>query len=168
MATNVTTHLRKINWVLLMNTLGIAAILIIMYFLYGVIRDTSHLSEENLVISIQHLNPGAAQRLLQDERARLVDVRTPIEWQLGNHIEGAISIPLYEFDERIISELPDKNAPIIVTSFSDDPRSLKAAEWLLEHGYTDVYHLDGGILGWASSGLPTSSFRQQLGYIPDE
>jgi len=52
------------------------------------------------------------QRLLRDEGGQLVEVLPPPEFA-GEHIEGAINIPLKDLDEETTSSL-DKDRPVIV------------------------------------------------------
>ena len=52
------------------------------------------------------------QRLLRDEGGQLVEVLPPAEFE-GEHIEGAINIPLKDLDEETTSDL-DKDRPVIV------------------------------------------------------
>jgi len=75
----------------------------------------------------------------------LVDVRTDSEYKAG-HIEGAILIPDTEITDKAASELPDKNALIMVYCRSG-VRSAGASKALVGMGYTKVYDL-GGIINW--------------------
>ena len=52
------------------------------------------------------------QRLVRDEAAQMVEVLPPPEFE-GEHIEGAINIPLKSLSEETTSGL-DKDRPIIV------------------------------------------------------
>ena len=52
------------------------------------------------------------QRLVREEAAQLVEVLPPPEYE-GEHIEGAINIPLKELDGETTSGL-DKDRPVIV------------------------------------------------------
>ena len=52
------------------------------------------------------------QRLLRDEAAQLVEVLPPSEFE-GEHIEGAINIPLRDLNAQSTSEL-SKDRPVIV------------------------------------------------------
>ena len=52
------------------------------------------------------------QRLLREEGGQLVEVLPPAEFE-GEHIEGAINIPLKDLDEDTTSVL-DKDRPVIV------------------------------------------------------
>ena len=52
------------------------------------------------------------QRLIRDEAAQMVEVLPPPEFE-GEHIEGAINIPLKNLNEETTSTL-DKDRPVIV------------------------------------------------------
>ncbi len=52
------------------------------------------------------------QRLIRDEAAQMVEVLPPPEFE-GEHIEGAINIPLKSLNEETTSTL-DKDRPVIV------------------------------------------------------
>jgi len=75
----------------------------------------------------------------------LVDVRTESEYK-GGHIKNAKLIPNTEIADKAATELPDKNALIIVYCRSG-ARSAGAANALVKMGYTNVYDL-GGIMNW--------------------
>lgn len=75
----------------------------------------------------------------------LLDVRTQEEFDEG-HIEGAILIPDTEIRDRAGTELPDKDATILIYCRSGR-RSKLAAQDLVDLGYTHVYEF-GGILNW--------------------
>ena len=75
----------------------------------------------------------------------LIDARTDEEYAQG-HIEGAILIPEYEIRERAESELPQKDALILVYCRSGR-RSKIASEELAGLGYTNVKEF-GGIIDW--------------------
>jgi len=75
----------------------------------------------------------------------LLDVRTMEEHQEGR-IPGSILIPDFEIESRAESELPDKDALILVYCRSGR-RSQSAAIELVAMGYTNVYDF-GGITDW--------------------
>jgi rhodanese-related sulfurtransferase len=52
------------------------------------------------------------QRLLRDERAQLVEVLPPGEYE-DEHLPGAINIPLKSLDRETTRQL-DRNRPVIV------------------------------------------------------
>ncbi len=52
------------------------------------------------------------QRLIRDEAAQMVEVLPPPEFE-GEHIQGAVNIPLMSLNEETTSTL-DKHRPVIV------------------------------------------------------
>ena len=72
----------------------------------------------------------------------VIDVRSPQEYKEG-HIEGAISIPEYELENRARNELIDLEKPIIVYC-STGHRSKRAQKLLEQMGYREVYNLENG------------------------
>jgi len=94
----------------------------------------------------QKINAETARRMMQESDSFiLLDVRTEEEFR-ERHIEGAILIPDYELDKRAITELPDKNALILVYCRSG-VRAVNACKILAEKGYTRVFNF-GGIIDW--------------------
>lgn len=75
----------------------------------------------------------------------LLDVRTQQEFADG-HIPGAICVPVETIGSNPPSELPDKDATILVYCRSGN-RSKQAAEKLVALGYTDIREF-GGINSW--------------------
>lgn len=75
----------------------------------------------------------------------LLDVRTEEELQ-ERHIKGTRLIPYTEVKSRAASELPDKDAVILIYCRSGR-RSAIAANDLIKIGYTRVYDF-GGINDW--------------------
>ena len=76
--------------------------------------------------------------------ARLVDVRTPEEFQAG-HIEGAVNIPVVDLGRRM-SEVGSKKQAVVVYCRSG-ARSASAARVLLESGFVNVVDL-GPMSAW--------------------
>lgn len=85
-----------------------------------------------------------AKRIMDTQSCVVLDVRTEEEFVLG-HIENSVNIPVDDLSARI-SELPDKNALILVCCRSGR-RSAIAAEVLLKNGFTHVLDF-GGLLEW--------------------
>jgi rhodanese-related sulfurtransferase len=83
--------------------------------------------------------------LRRGEKAVLVDVREEWERQRDGWIDGAIHIPMGEFEARH-AEVP-RGVPVIVYCASG-MRSMEAGAYLLENGYDDVSNMNGGIAAW--------------------
>ena len=80
----------------------------------------------------------------------LLDVREPWEYREG-HVPGAQLIPLAELERRV-NEVP-RDRPILAICHSGQ-RSLAAAGFLLQLGYTSVSNVDGGTAAWIERGYP--------------
>lgn len=97
--------------------------------------------------TMKHLeiSPVELKNILDsNEAVQLVDVRSTEEHKISN-IGGKL-IPLDTLDKRYV-EL-DKNVPVIVFCHHGI-RSRSAAKILLEHGFTQVHSLSGGIDRWS-------------------
>ena len=122
--------------------------------------------------------PQVAYRALMDnEKSRLVDVRTPAEWTYVGvpDIDGMLMItwqPLAgsgfdpRFVEQMTRQLPDRTIPVYLICRSGI-RSAHAAQALSMAGFTDCYNVAEGfegdrdehghrgtIGGWKVAGLP--------------
>ncbi len=84
-----------------------------------------------------------AKRLIAEEGATLVDVRTPAEYASG-HIDGARNIPVHEIAARS-KELP-KGKPVVVYCASG-MRSAVAASSLRRAGFAKVMNM-GPMSAW--------------------
>jgi adenylyltransferase/sulfurtransferase len=103
---------------------------------------------------IPALTPADVERRVRSSRPPyLLDVREPYEWYIGNLEEsGAVQIPLGQLSTRI-DELP-RNRDIIVFCRAG-LRSADAVEELMVEGFSNVYHMEGGILAWAEQVDPS-------------
>ncbi|EQC47372.1 rhodanese-like domain-containing protein [Bacteriovorax sp. Seq25_V] len=83
----------------------------------------------------------------------LIDCREQNEWDEG-HIDGAIFIPLSEFNEKWSANLSDadKDKELILQCRSGR-RSLSACQILLSEGFSNLNNLEGGILDWEAEGF---------------
>ena len=90
-------------------------------------------------------DPQLAKRLVQEEGALVLDVRTWAEYELG-HVDNALQIPHDELEKRIQEVVDaqggDKNKPI-VTYCRSGRRSGIAKEILTKHGFAKVTNLGG-------------------------
>lgn len=84
--------------------------------------------------------------------AVLLDVREPDEFAAG-HAPGAVHIRVGELDRRA-AELAAGTA--IVCVCRSGVRSASAADMLVAKGF-DAVNLAGGMLAWASEGLPVTT-----------
>ncbi len=75
---------------------------------------------------------------------RLVDVRSPQEYQAG-HLPGSVNVPLNQLP-TLLQEVPDRDTPLYVYCQSG-ARSRRACAFLTKQGYTHVTDM-GGLLQW--------------------
>ncbi len=85
-----------------------------------------------------------ALRRSVENGARLVDVRTVEEFELG-HIPGAENVPVDELAQVAAGWGRDQ---AIVVYCATGARSMNAAQWLTGNGFTSVYDLTAGIVQW--------------------
>ena len=83
--------------------------------------------------------------MAEEENYIILDVRTPEEFA-EKHIPGAVNVPNETIGMQEISQLPDKDQLILVYCRSGN-RSKKAAQKLVELGYTSIVEF-GGIHDW--------------------
>jgi rhodanese-related sulfurtransferase len=102
--------------------------------------------------SYREVSSSEAVEFIAKEKPVIVDVRTPGEFA-GEHIEGAILIPVQEFQKRVSELAPHKNDPVFVYCRSGN-RSTVAAKVLVDYGFTNVVNLRKGIVEWMRSGHP--------------
>ena len=97
----------------------------------------------NLGISVQE-----AKLLLDSEMPpRLVDVREPDEFAICR-IPGAELVSLSVFAEEHSTRLADP-AQRIILYCHHGMRSMRAAEYLAQRGFSNVSSMDGGIDAWS-------------------
>lgn len=93
--------------------------------------------------------PELRQLRLDDPEVRLLDVRTPGEFQSA-HIEGAYNVPLDQLGEHV-EELARLHHPIVVVCQSG-ARASKAADRLAAAGKVNLRLLTGGMNAWQAAG----------------
>lgn len=100
---------------------------------------------------IKEVGPEEARRLIAETSGlQVVDVREGWEYERG-HVPGAVHIPLGEFADRT-DELESERPVLCVCA--GGVRSYKAAQVLVERGFTDVTNMAEGTKGWIARGLP--------------
>lgn len=82
--------------------------------------------------------------------ALLLDVREPAEYATG-HVPGAVNLPQAELANRL-GELPRDRALLVICQAG--ARSLRAAQFLAQVGFTRVTNVRDGTGAWAAAGLP--------------
>ena len=98
--------------------------------------------------------PAEAAILLNQHKARLIDVREPWEFQTAS-ITGSVLMPMGDVPARAHQELdPDERLVILC---HHGQRSLNVAVWLRNQGFENAQSLRGGIDAWAAEVDPSVS-----------
>ena len=87
------------------------------------------------------------------EKFLLLDVRQPKEYDTAR-IAGSMLVPLSELPQRVEELRAHADRPII-THCHKGMRSLQAAQWLRNQGFTVVRSMAGGIDDWSLKIDPT-------------
>ena len=91
---------------------------------------------------LQQMRGGARPdevKALLKKGARVIDVRTPAEFARG-HLTQAVNLPLDEFSERLVREIPDKETPLLLHCASG-ARSAAAKRMAVKLGYSTALNL---------------------------
>jgi len=93
------------------------------------------------------ISPAQAAALLNEGKARLIDVREPWEFETA-HIANSVLMPMGDVPARAHQELdPDKR---IVVMCHHGMRSMNVAVWLRNQGFEQAQSLAGGIDAWSA------------------
>ena len=96
--------------------------------------------------SIREITPAELdEKLRRGDDIQLIDVRENWEWQISR-IPGAKLVPLSDFESASSGIDPNRE---VVLYCKVGARSMHAAEYLADRGYSSVSNLSGGILRWA-------------------
>ena len=102
------------------------------------------------------VSPKQVVGLLESKSApQVIDVRTSDEHN-EEHIKGALVIDVSKSDfESELGKL-DREQPYILHCRSGG-RSAKALKVFKKLGFSKVYHMDCGVMGWKKAGMATES-----------
>jgi rhodanese-related sulfurtransferase len=87
----------------------------------------------------------------------VIDVRDSGEYKSG-HVPGAINIPQKKLDKQI-DKLGDAEG--VVLYCINGRRTRLAEQTLIEHDIPNVYHLEGGLMGWRQA-----AYKVRTGWGP--
>lgn len=121
---------------------------------------------------VKSISPPELKRYMSshsEQNYSLIDVRFPEEYE-DEHIPGAQHIPLPKIEEKLKEINPDKNLIFYCLS---GKRALAAATLVVdksEFSKTDIYNLQGGILGWKGKTIaeyPRIKVFEAIGELKD-
>lgn len=98
------------------------------------------------------VQPSEAVRLINRERAVLLDVSEPAEYAAG-HASGSRNVPLAQLEKS--GDLPKNKALPLVVVCPSGSRATRAVAILRKMGYEKAQALAGGLPAWREANLPT-------------
>jgi rhodanese-related sulfurtransferase len=102
------------------------------------------------------ISPNEAVRLINREKAVVIDVCEPEEYAAG-HVAGARSVPLKTIEGS--KDLPSNKALPLVVVCASGARATRAAGLLRKAGYEKAQALAGGLRAWREAGLPVEGSK---------
>jgi UPF0176 protein len=100
-----------------------------------------------------YVDAAAFNRLTEDPATIVVDMRNHYEYEVG-HFDKAIEVPSDTFRDQLplsAELLADKKDSPIIMYCTGGIRCEKASAYLLHQGFTNVFHLEGGIIHYANT-----------------
>jgi UPF0176 protein len=99
----------------------------------------------------RYVNAAQMNKLMNDPDTVIIDMRNHYEYEVG-HFVNAVEIPSDTFREQLpmavemMSDDKDKN---IIMYCTGGIRCEKASAYMLHKGFSNVFHLEGGIINYA-------------------
>jgi rhodanese-related sulfurtransferase len=100
------------------------------------------------------VSPSEAVRLMNREKASVIDVSEPGEFAAG-HIVGSKNIPIGRLE--VAPELPKNKTLPVVLVCATGKRAAKAAKALEAKGYAKAVVLAGGMTAWKAANMPVET-----------
>jgi len=113
----------------------------------GITPATAQAAAPGLPPELETTVEDLKARIDRGDRLFILDVREPNEYQISR-IAGSTLIPLGELPKRLAEVPTGPGAPDVVVHCKMGGRSAKAVRHLVDHGFTNVRNLKGGILAW--------------------
>lgn len=99
----------------------------------------------------KYATPEQFNQLAHNPNTIIVDMRNYYEYEVG-HFKNAIEIPSNTFREQLpmaANFLKDKKEATILMYCTGGIRCEKASAYLLHQGFSNVFHLEGGVINYA-------------------
>lgn len=97
-----------------------------------------------------HIDVNAAQAMMEQKQAHLVDIRDPQSFQLS-HAKNAYHLTNQSMVQFM--EQAEFDQPVLVMCYHGIS-SQGAAQYLVNQGFEEVYSVDGGFEAWHRANLP--------------
>jgi UPF0176 protein len=100
----------------------------------------------------KYVDAARFNELTNDPGTIVIDMRNHYEFEVG-HFENALEIPSDTFREQLpmaVDMMQDKKDKNIIMYCTGGIRCEKASAWMLHKGFTNVFHLEGGIINYTN------------------
>ncbi|MVB75345.1 thiosulfate sulfurtransferase GlpE [Vibrio cholerae] len=97
-----------------------------------------------------HIDVNAAQAMMEQKQAHLVDIRDPQSFQLA-HAKNTYHLTNQSMVQFM--EQAEFDQPVLVMCYHGIS-SQGAAQYLVNQGFEEVYSVDGGFEAWHRANLP--------------
>ncbi len=114
------------------------------------------LADDDGQVSVTSIEVSAAKDFVaRHEAAAILDVRTPVEYEMS-HIPGAVNVNVQDesFEDMVAALDPNKTYIVHCTKNPAGGRSSHALETLQRLGFKNLYSLEGGYVAWKDAELP--------------
>jgi UPF0176 protein len=100
----------------------------------------------------KYVNAQQMNKLLNEKDTIVIDMRNHYEYEVG-HFENAIEIPSDTFREQLpmaVDMMKGNEEKNIIMYCTGGIRCEKASAYMLHNGFNNVFHLEGGIINYAT------------------
>ena len=104
---------------------------------------------------------AANEFVARHENAVIMDVRTPVEYEMS-HITGSVNVNVQDesFEDMVVALDPDKTYIVHCTKNPAGGRSSRALKTLKSLGFNNLYSLEGGYVAWKDAELPLTEVSE--------
>jgi UPF0176 protein len=99
----------------------------------------------------KYVNAEQFNKLTEDPNTIIIDMRNHYEYEVG-HFKNAIEVPSDTFREQLpmaVDMMKDRKDATIIMYCTGGIRCEKASAYMLHQGFSNVFHVEGGIINYS-------------------
>jgi rhodanese-related sulfurtransferase len=108
-----------------------------------------------LLRKYKELTPAGLTLLINREGPLLIDLSAYADYEKA-HVPGSRHVAMSQFDPEHKDMAKAKDVPVVLIDKDGRGASDKAAQRLVKAGFSKVYTLGGGVIGWQQAQLPVA------------
>ena len=108
-----------------------------------------------LLRKYKELTPAGLTLLINREGPLLIDLSAYADYEKA-HVPGSRHVAMSQFDPEHKDMAKAKDVPVVLIDKDGRGASDKAAQRLVKAGFSKVYTLNGGVIGWQQAQLPVA------------